>query len=459
MSGILMDFQTILFLSYGTNAILASLLAVAGRDFRGAWLWVAAQGLLALGTLGDALPPQVFPWIPLILGNSAYVASSLLYSHSVWVFRYTTRFSPWLYLIIPLQIVSFIGAFFQPYLVRALVFSLWMTLGPLITAGLLMWKVERRFWLSNTLTALPFLILGLASLGRVILLSILSYQGEVFEASPMNVWYVGGAILLSTITLFGYFMMTGIKAVQIALQKDKEIETRNRKLIEAGRDKDLFFAIVAHDLRGPISGAARYARKHLFGKMTGLEAKYAEVETLTSSLEKTHEFLEKLLWWSRTQLEDWLPLKNKIHLSLCLSQALAQVHSLAELKRISINQDIPENLTVWGDPESVQLILSNLLSNAIKYSWPDQSIYISAREEGGQCRIILEDHGIGMDQQTLDRLFLIQDKLSSMGTSGERGSGMGLILSKSLAERNDGKISLESQPGKGTRASLWLSLK
>jgi signal transduction histidine kinase len=63
-----------------------------------------------------------------------------------------------------------------------------------------------------------------------------------------------------------------------------------------------------------------------------------------------------------------------------------------------------------------------------------------------------------MDASTLDRLFRIEDKLSTHGTSGERGSGMGLILSQSLAERNRGSIAMESSPGVGTTATLWLPL-
>jgi signal transduction histidine kinase len=458
MDSFFTDLHTVLFLTYLTNAALSSLLAWSGRNFHGAWFWVLAQSLLAAGTVSDALPPQTPSWIPLILGNGAYAASCLVYSHSVWLFRFSRAFPRWLYFLIPIQLLSFVFALNQPYLVRALVFSSWMTLGALATGALLLWRVERRFWLSNTLTALPFLFLGVFSWIRVVHLFLLAGQNQAYQVPELNVAYVTGAILLSTITLFGYFMMTGIQGERVVQQMGEEIRGQNHELVEAGRAKDLFFAIVAHDLRGPIGGAARYVRKHLYGKMTGLEPKFAQVETLSASLEKTNDFLEKLLWWSRSQLKDWAPKKVRLPLETLLEQSLSLIRSAADLKEISIQVQPPPFPVAWGDVESIQLILGNLLSNAVKFSFPGKSIRILAVEMHATCRVTVEDEGVGMDQRSVDRLFRIEDKLTTPGTSDEQGGGLGLILAQSLAQRNDGRITIESTPGVGTKAHLWLPI-
>lgn len=450
------NLQLVMFLCYLTNAGLSALLVWSGRPFPGAWLWVLAQALLALGTLSDTLPPSVPPWLPLVVGNTAYTSASLAFIHSVWLFQFKTRFPRALYLIIVVQLVSFALALGQPYWVRAVVFSAWMTLGPLTTGGLLLKSVDRHSLLAHGLTALPFFALGTASLIRVGLLLASVVQGATDQLGPLNVWYVSGAILLSNIILFGYFMLTRTRGEQILNQKDDEIEARNRRLVESVRTKDLFFSIVAHDLRGPIGGAARYVRKHLLAKMTGLEAKFAEVETLASALEKTNEFLEKLLWWSRAQQQDWLPARQTVDLAVALEQAVASVRSAAKLKEIAVDivpGAYPEPV---ADPESVQLIIGNLLTNAVKFSLPGHRVKVEVEEVEGLCRITVEDQGIGMDQATLDRLFRIEDKLTTHGTSGERGSGMGLLLAQSLAERNRGGIVVDSEPGIGTRATLWL---
>jgi len=456
MTSLFNDLHTIMFMTYLTNAALSSLLAWSGRNFRGAWLWVLAQSLLAVGTISDALPPQIPPWIPLVLGNTAYVAACVAYSHSVWVFRFVSRFPRGLYWALPVQLLSFVLVLDQPYLARAQVFSLWMTVGPLFTGGLLLWKVEPGFRLTNSFTALPFLFLGVSSLARVVLLAV-SPQTPT-ESMPLNVVYVTGAILLSTITLFGYFMMTRIQAERVVQELDEEIKVQNRELVEAGRAKDLFFAIVAHDLRGPIGGAARYVRKHLLGKMSGLEPKFVEVGTLAASLEKTNAFLEKLLWWSRSQLQDWSPKTVQLSLKSLLAQSQVNIQPMADLKEITVkvaDSPFPEPA---GDPESVQMILGNLLSNAVKFSFPGKVVRIEASIIGGGCRITVVDEGVGMDPASVARLFRIEDKLTTSGTSDEQGGGMGLILAQSLAHRNGGRITIESRPGVGTRAHLWLPL-
>ena len=192
--------------------------------------------------------------------------------------------------------------------------------------------------------------------------------------------------------------------------------------------------------------------------MTGLEAKFNEVETLASALEKTNEFLEKMLWWSRAQLQDWVPVRKPIDLRQSFSQAVALVQPLADAKDIAIQCDSGPVSQPLADPESVQLILVNLLSNAVKFSLPGRTIKVGVTEESDLCRIAVQDEGIGMDEGTLERLFRIEDKLTTHGTSGERGSGLGLILAQSLAEKNYGGITIDSQLGVGTCANLWLPM-
>lgn len=458
MSSLQLNLQVLLCLTYVTNAVLAAFLAGSGLSFRGAWLWVLAQVLLALGTVGDALPASTPQWIPLVAGNSCYALASLCYIHSIWVFRFRTRFSLLWYSVGLLQVLSFAWAYGQLYTYRAIIFSFWMALGPSLTAVSLLWRIERRFRLANTLTALPFLLLGMASVSRIYLLQHYTTRGQYMQIAEQNIWYTAGAILLSTITLFGYFMMSWLQTLQTLKAKDSEIESRNKRLQEANRTKDLFFAIIAHDIREPIGGAARYVRKHLIAKFRKNNGNSSDVETLASSLEKTQEYLDKLLWWSKTQLQDWCPDQDEIAALDCVNQALKLHASRCETKRISVRIEGDRSITLRTDPESVQLMLSNLVSNAIKYSRPGQAIQVMLDKDGAFCRIAIEDHGVGMDRETLGKLFRIESKLSALGTLSESGNGLGLILTKSLAERTGSRIQLDSRLGEGTRASLWIPL-
>jgi signal transduction histidine kinase len=390
-------------------------------------------------------------------GNGAYISALLLFAHAIWAFRFSRPFPRWLYLWIPLVLLSFWLVFDESFMERSAAFSAWGAIGSAGCCVLLMWKVERQNRLANGVTALPFVLVGLASLVRLASNVGPDDNTETFyNQTGANALYMLGSILVSTVTLFGYSMMTGLRNQRIMNHKDEVIEARNRRLIESSRAKDLFFSVLAHDLRGPIGGAARYVRKHLMGKMSGLEARHSEVETLASSLEKTYDFLEKLLWWGRSQLEDWSPVRVPVDLSQTFERAVGLVRPSAELKEIRLEVAPGPYPQPIADPESVQLIVGNLLANAIKFTLPGRTVRLSTTEESGLCRIEVVDEGVGMDAQTLERLFRIEDKLSTHGTSGERGSGMGLLLSQSLAERNGGGITLQSEPGKGTQATVWL---
>lgn len=446
------------FAVYLGNAFLSVLLAWSGRRSPGVWSWVGAQGLLALGTLLLLLRPLPggAHWWGVVAGNGTYLASGVLFFRSIWAFRFDKPF-PWpVYALVPGIFVTLGLVEGMPFSVRVAVVSAWATLTSFLPAYLLLRRMPRAYRVANSLTAMPFVLASAASLVRTCWSLMAVHGGDSLHDSVGDELYFLGSLITSTMTLFGYFMMTGVRAEQHLRAQDEEIAARSQSLVESSRAKDLFFSIIAHDLRGPIGGAARYARKHLLGKMSGLEEKYNEMETLTSALEKTNEFLEKLLWWSRAQQQGWSPSASKLPLEGLFHQVVEMVRSAADAKEIRIDVQPGPYPVVVADPQSVQLILGNLLSNAVKFSLPGHRVWLAATLDHDQCRICVEDEGVGMDEATLDRLFKIEDKLTTHGTSGERGSGMGLLLVKSLAERNHGKVTMESAPGQGTKATLWL---
>jgi signal transduction histidine kinase len=446
----------VLFLVGLGNWLLSCLVAVSGRKFRGAWLWVLGQAFLALGALLLAIRPEIPLWVPVVFGNGFFLLSCILFAHSLWVFQFSRPFPRWLYLFFIPILASLFLVLGDPLNVRIVVFSFWAVLGSAFVGFLVLRKIEPGFLGAKVVTAFPFFLVSLASLLRLVFNLAPAQVESFYRPSTPNAVYLLGAVLISTVTLFGYFMMARLKFEREVKEKDLEIQKRNSELLELGRSKDLFFSIIAHDLRGPIGGAARYVRKHLLGKMTGLESKYFEVETVAAALEKTYDFLEKLLWWSRAQLQDWVPIQEKVDVEKVLAQAVSLVESNAELKKIRL--EIPEGPfpSPLADTESVNLILGNLLSNAVKFSFPGHAVRLEVTQTEGICQIAVVDHGVGMDQATLDRLFRIEAKLTTHGTSGERGSGLGLLLAQSLAQRNGGGVLIESQPGIGTRAILWL---
>ena len=121
----------------------------------------------------------------------------------------------------------------------------------------------------------------------------------------------------------------------------------------------------------------------------------------------------------------------------------------ASLKHIDLALDLPADLRVRADESALRTIIRNLVSNAIKFTPENGQVQISAQTVAGQVFIQVKDTGVGMDAQLVDRLFHL-DTRSQKGTSGERGTGLGLILVKELATLNEGTIAVESKPMEGS---------
>ncbi|MCB0500879.1 MAG: ATP-binding protein, partial [Cyclobacteriaceae bacterium] len=97
------------------------------------------------------------------------------------------------------------------------------------------------------------------------------------------------------------------------------------------------------------------------------------------------------------------------------------------------------------------LILRNIVNNAIKYTRPGDEISVTVNGENGQTKIMIDDTGIGMDEDTREKLFSLDGTISHVGTSGERGTGLGLVLVKNFVDRNNGSLSVSSKKDEGTR--------
>ena len=106
---------------------------------------------------------------------------------------------------------------------------------------------------------------------------------------------------------------------------------------------------------------------------------------------------------------------------------------------------------VYADRNHLLLILRNIVNNAIKYTRPGDEISVTVNGENGQTKIMIDDTGIGMDEDTREKLFSLDGTISHVGTSGERGTGLGLVLVKNFVGRNNGSLSVSSKKDEGTR--------
>ncbi|MFO7655779.1 MAG: HAMP domain-containing sensor histidine kinase, partial [Bacteroidales bacterium] len=126
-------------------------------------------------------------------------------------------------------------------------------------------------------------------------------------------------------------------------------------------------------------------------------------------------------------------------------------------KKLKVIREIPVNIHVYADKNMINTVLRNLLTNAIKFSQNgDIRITVAKSDNLVVCRI--SDSGVGITESRLKTIFEIDNSKSTEGTKGESGTGLGLIICKEFVEKNRGKISVESEEGKGSTFSFTIPI-
>ena len=232
---------------------------------------------------------------------------------------------------------------------------------------------------------------------------------------------------------------------------------QNLKRLNATKDK--FFSIIAHDLKNPFNvliGISDLIR-------TNSDIKHSkEFEKLVEGMFQTatsgYNLLENLLEWSRTQTDSIQFDAKDFAFSEILETNKTIFEQAANAKRIQISWPEENDHIVFADYNMVNFIIRNLLNNAVKFSQEDGKIEVSTHVEDQMLVCAIRDHGIGIDKDTLSKLFKIEYSVQRDGTSKEKGTGLGLILCKEFIEKNEGQIRVKSEPGKGSTFSFSLPL-
>ena len=154
--------------------------------------------------------------------------------------------------------------------------------------------------------------------------------------------------------------------------------------------------------------------------------------------------------WSRSQTKNIVLHPEKISINELINGNIILQKESAIDKKIELLYEINQDLFVFADKNTIDTVFRNLISNAIKFTNEGGRVKISASTNNEMVKIIVQDNGIGIPEETLNKLFKIDEKVSTTGTNNERGTGLGLILCKEFTELNNGRISVESKIGVGS---------
>ncbi|MFW6366011.1 MAG: ATP-binding protein [Spirochaetota bacterium] len=247
-----------------------------------------------------------------------------------------------------------------------------------------------------------------------------------------------------------------------------ELERMNTELLSMDKLKDDFLANTSHELRTPLNGIIGLAESILEGATGELteDTKY-EISLIHSSGRRLAMQVNDILDFSRLKNNDIVLNTVRMDLNKCVDLVLSLSWYTLGKKNITLENRIPHILSkIYADESRVQQVLFNLIGNAIKFTH-EGSIVISAslcESNGSTCRdrqmvqICVEDTGIGITKDKLEKIFDTFVQADGSITRKYGGTGLGLAITRRLVELHGGNISVESEPGQGSRFYFTLPL-
>ncbi|MUP38344.1 tetratricopeptide repeat protein [Labilibaculum sp. 44] len=237
----------------------------------------------------------------------------------------------------------------------------------------------------------------------------------------------------------------------------KKLEVSEENLQKLNATKDKFFSIIAHDLKSPFTAILGFNNE-----LTNHYNEYSDDERLEminhvgDASKSTYSLLENLLTWSRSQ-SGFIQLNKEVHLIKNLAEeGILPNMAAAEIKKINVLNNIDDAQIVWADKETIKIVVSNLFNNAIKFCNAGGVIKLTGKLNHDVFEICVRDTGIGMSEQIMNNLFMIEKNAQRVGTNEEKGTGLGLILCQEFVHKNDGQIWVKSKVGVGTE--MYFSL-
>jgi len=360
--------------------------------------------------------------------------------------------------IVPFIYLALIKSWIHPQKIALLsslliaipIFDAWNSYGgykgsvPLLMVPLLIyWLVTNRF---NRVIIVGFVLLVCG----LFLTKELLYPPSLKNLSgdQLLYWFIANLVIAVVVT--GYFIDVLIKSHE---EKEDKLSAANEELEKVNHLKNGLFAIIAHDLKGPINNMKSVVEILMDEQETEGQSK-AILQLLSKRMDNTVNTLNEMLNWSKAQLHGVSIVKRKIKLRDFLQSLVDFKQGQADEKAITINLECDEHVYINTDENILHGIIRNLIGNSIKYSHRNSKISIDVVLSGNSKLIInVSDQGVGMSDEIVSSLFFPKH-IKSYGTHKEEGVGLGMLIVKEYAEHLGVEINVASQVGEGTTIGI-----
>jgi PAS domain S-box-containing protein len=247
--------------------------------------------------------------------------------------------------------------------------------------------------------------------------------------------------------------------VASAIRDATDRKRAERSLQEASRLKSEFLANMSHELRTPLNGIIGFSEMLVDGKAGPLNARQKEyLGDVLNSGRHLLQLINDILDLSKVEAGRMILAPEDVDPARTLVEVCAVIEPLARKKRVTVRQRVSPMLgRMRLDPRRLKQVLYNLLSNAVKFSSEGGEVEVSADAPApGRLRLQVIDHGIGIAEEDIAKLFAEFQQLDSSATRRHEGTGLGLALVRKIVQLQRGSVGVTSEPGRGSTFTVEL---
>lgn len=246
-------------------------------------------------------------------------------------------------------------------------------------------------------------------------------------------------------SVMGTYYVFAFKDIDEVYRKREELQRRNDF-------KDKILSVLTHDLRTPLAQLGALAELLQVTELSS-EDKDSFSRKIINEIKSVSDFINNTAHWASANFGYLNINKESFDANELFQEMLEFYGAVAKNKKVGLSLDMSPPCLLSTDKEVLRIILRNLISNAVKFTPPGKNVTVTGGPDNGNFRFLVEDEGAGIDPDHLRDLK--EGRLSSkLGTTREKGLGIGLSICFDLAKRLDAKLEFETGPIRGTRAIL-----